>query len=179
MSFASFRLIGNPVCSTDGTLSNTNYCLLQNQPVETYSTSLSNCGGKSCPPEEKLSPQSCECAFPFEGTLYFRAPSFRALSNVTLFHSLEMSLWLKLGLTPGSVSIQHPFFNVDDYLQMQLALFPPDGKYFNRSDIQRIGFYLTNQTYKPPHEFGPFYFIASPYDFSGNLFYDLHVKMFY
>lgn len=159
-------LIGNPVCSTDGTLSNTNYCLLQNQPVETYSTSLSNCGGKSCPPEEKLSPQSCECAFPFEGTLYFRAPSFRALSNVTLFHSLEMSLWLKLGLTPGSVSIQHPFFNVDDYLQMQLALFPPDGKYFNRSDIQRIGFYLTNQTYKPPHEFGPFYFIASPYDFS-------------
>lgn len=80
-----------------------------------------------------------------------------------------MSLWKKLDLTPGSVSIQNPFFNVDDYLQMQLALFPSDGEYFNRSDIQRIGFDLSNQTYKPPPEFGPFYFIASPYGFAGNL----------
>lgn len=163
----TLMLIGNPVCSTDATLSNTNYCQVQNQPVKPYSTSLASCLSKSCSPDEKLSPQSCECAYPFEGTLYFRAPSFRELSNVTLFHSLEMSLWKKLDLTPGSVSIQNPFFNVDDYLQMQIALFPPDGKYFNRSDIQRIGFDLSNQTYKPPPEFGPFYFIASPYGFAG------------
>ncbi|XP_038903747.1 probable leucine-rich repeat receptor-like protein kinase At5g49770 isoform X2 [Benincasa hispida] len=163
----TLMLIGNPVCGTDATLSNTNYCQVQNQLVKPYSTSLASCLSKSCPPDEKLSPQSCECAYPFEGTLYFRAPSFRELSNVTLFHSLEMSLWKKLDLTPGSVFIQNPFFNVDDYLQMQLALFPPDGKYFNRSDIQRIGFDLSNQTYKPPREFGPFYFIASPYGFAG------------
>ncbi|XP_011651828.1 probable leucine-rich repeat receptor-like protein kinase At5g49770 isoform X2 [Cucumis sativus] len=162
----TLMLIGNPVCSTDVTLSNTNYCQVQDQPVKPYSTSLASCLSKSCSPDEKLSPQSCECTYPFEGTLYFRAPSFRDLSNVTLFHSLEFSLWKKLDLTPGSVSIQNPFFNVDDYLQMQLALFPSDGKYFNRSEIQRIGFYLSNQTYKPPHEFGPFYFIASPYGFA-------------
>ena len=156
------------MCSTDATLPNTNYCQLQNQPVTSYSTSLASCGSKSCSSDQKLSPQSCECAYPFEGTLYFRAPSFRALSNVTLFHSLEMSLWKKLDLTPGSVFIQNPFFNVDDYLQLQLALFPPEEKYFSRSDIQRIGFDLSNQTYKPPKEFGPFYFIASPYDFEGN-----------
>ncbi|KAG7017177.1 putative leucine-rich repeat receptor-like protein kinase [Cucurbita argyrosperma subsp. argyrosperma] len=161
----TLMLIGNPVCSTDATLPNTNYCQLQNQPVTSYSTSLASCGSKSCSSDQKLSPQSCECAYPFEGTLYFRAPSFRALSNVTLFHSLEMSLWKKLDLTPGSVFIQNPFFNVDDYLQLQLALFPPEEKYFSRSDIQRIGFDLSNQTYKPPKEFGPFYFIASPYDF--------------
>ncbi|XP_050940254.1 leucine-rich repeat receptor protein kinase HPCA1 isoform X2 [Cucumis melo] len=162
----TLMLIGNPVCSTDVTLSNTNYCQVQDQPVKPYSTSLASCLSKSCSPDEKLSPR-CECAYPFEGTLYFRAPSFRELSNVTLFHSLEMSLWKKLDLTPGSVSIQNPFFNVDDYLQMQLALFPSDGEYFNRSDIQRIGFDLSNQTYKPPPEFGPFYFIASPYGFAG------------
>ncbi|OMO77623.1 hypothetical protein COLO4_25067 [Corchorus olitorius] len=79
-----------------------------------------------------------------------------------------MSLWVKLGLTPGSVFLQNPFFNVDDYLQIQLALFPPDGKYFNRSEIQIIGFDLSNQTYKPPPEFGPYYFIASPYTFPGS-----------
>ncbi|XP_042492171.1 leucine-rich repeat receptor protein kinase HPCA1 isoform X4 [Macadamia integrifolia] len=158
-------LTGNPVCTTG--ISNTNYCQLQKQTTNPYSTSLANCGTKSCPPDQGLSPQSCECAYPYEGTLYFRAPSFRDLSNISTFHALEMSLWIKLGLTPGSVSLQNSFFNVDDYLQIQLELFPSigNGKYFNRSEIQRIGFYLSNQTYKPPPEFGPYYFIASPYAF--------------
>ncbi|KAG4938885.1 hypothetical protein JHK86_045026 [Glycine max] len=159
-------LIGNPVCGT--ALSNTNFCQLQQQAKQPYSTSLASCGGKSCPPDQKLSPQSCECAYPYEGTLYFRGPSFRELSSVNTFHSLEMSLWVKLGLTPGSVSLQNPFFNSDDYLQVQLALFPPMGQYFNRSEVQRIGFELSNQTYKPPKEFGPYYFIAFPYPFPGS-----------
>ncbi|XP_010537840.1 PREDICTED: probable leucine-rich repeat receptor-like protein kinase At5g49770 [Tarenaya hassleriana] len=157
-------LIGNPVCST--ALSNTNYCQVQKQQDKrTYSTNLANCGSKSCPLDQKVSPQSCECAYPYEGTLYFRGPMFRDLSNVNTFHSLEMSLWVKLGLTPGSVSLQNPFFNNDDYLQIQLSLFPHMGKYFNRSEVQRIGFDLSNQTYKPPPGFGPYYFIASPYTF--------------
>ncbi|KAF9680154.1 hypothetical protein SADUNF_Sadunf06G0091600 [Salix dunnii] len=155
-------LVGNPVCTA---LSNTSYCQLQQQSTKPYSTSLANCGSKMCPIEQKLSPQSCECAYPYEGTLYFRAPSFRELSNENTFHSLEMSLWNQLGLTPGSVFLQNPFFNVDDYLQVQVALFPPTGKYLNRSEIQRIGFYLSNQTYKPPKYFGPYYFIASNYPF--------------
>ncbi|CAI0446953.1 unnamed protein product [Linum tenue] len=161
------RLVGNPVCTA---LSNTNYCQLQRQQSSrSYSTSLANCGTKLCTADQKLSPQSCDCAYPYEGTLYFRGPSFRDLTNVNTFHALEMSLWVKLGLTPGSVSLQNPIFNSDDYLQIQLALFPPafSGKYFNRSEIQRIGFDLSNQTYKPPHEFGPYYFIASPYPFQG------------
>ena len=154
------------MCTT--ALSNTNYCQLQQQTTKPYSTSLANCGSKLCPLDQKLSPQSCECDYPYEGTLYFRGPFFRELSNANMFHSLEMSLWVKLGLTPGSVSLQNPFFNNDDYLQVQLALFPPTGKYFNRSEIQRIGFELSNQTYKPPPEFGPYYFIASPYAFPGS-----------
>ncbi|XP_004249557.1 leucine-rich repeat receptor protein kinase HPCA1 [Solanum lycopersicum] len=156
-------LIGNPVCDT--ALGNTNYCQLQQQSAKPYSTSLANCGRKSCPADQKVSPQSCDCAYPYEGTFYFRGPSFRELSNDNTFHSLEMSLWVKLDLTPGSVSLQNPFFNIDDYLQVQLELFPPTGKYFNRSEVERIGFSLSNQTYKPPHEFGPYYFIASPYTF--------------
>jgi hypothetical protein len=158
-------LIGNPACSPN--LSNTKYCQLQEQTTKPYSTSLATCGSKSCPLDQKLSPQSCECAYPYEGTLYFRAPFFRELSNVTMFHSLEMSMWRALGLTPGSVSLQNPFFNDDDYLKVQLALFPAEGKYFNRSEIQKIGFDLSNQTYKPPHDFGPYYFIPSPYVFQG------------
>ncbi|KAK4345640.1 hypothetical protein RND71_035816 [Anisodus tanguticus] len=156
-------LIGNPVCGT--VLGNTNYCQLQQQSAKPYSTSLANCGSKSCPADQKVSPQSCDCAYPYEGTFYFRGPSFRELSNVNTFHSLEMSLWVKLDLTPGTVSLQNPFFNIDDYLQVQLELFPPTGKFFSRSEVERIGFKLSNQTYKPPPEFGPYYFIASPYTF--------------
>ncbi|KAL9165527.1 hypothetical protein ABFS82_06G176100 [Erythranthe guttata] len=161
---STLLLIGNPVCSAS--LENTVYCQIQ-QSAKPYSTSFANCGGQICTADQKLDPQSCGCAYPYEGTLYFRAPSFRDLSNASLFHSLEMSLWVKLGLSPGSVSLQNPFFNVDDYLQLQLGLFPSNQKFFNRSDVQRIGFSLSNQTYKPPKEFGPYYFIASPYVFGG------------
>ncbi|XP_027120030.1 leucine-rich repeat receptor protein kinase HPCA1 [Coffea arabica] len=156
-------LLGNPVC--DAGLAKTSYCQVKQQAEKPYSTSLANCASKSCPADKKISPQSCNCAYPYEGTMYFRAPSFRELSNDTLFQQLEMSLWVKLGLTPGSVSLQNPFFNVDDYLQVHLGFFPSVGEYFNRSEVQRIGFALSNQTYKPPKQFGPYYFIASPYTF--------------
>ncbi|KAL6577989.1 hypothetical protein OROMI_010317 [Orobanche minor] len=159
---STLLLIGNPVCSAS--LENTVYCQIQ-QAGKPYSTSLENCGSQICTGDQKLNPQSCDCAYSYEGTLYFRAPSFRDISNASLFHSLEMSLWMKLGLSPGSVSLQNPFFNGDDYLQVQLGLFPSNAKYFNRSMVQRIGFSLSNQTYKPPHEFGPYYFIGSTYLF--------------
>ncbi|KAL7617534.1 hypothetical protein Lser_V15G03552 [Lactuca serriola] len=159
----TLELSGNPVCDT--ALAHTAYCHVQQQTSKAYSTSLANCGSKSCPLDKKLSPQTCECAYPYEGTLYFRAPSFRELSSVNIWHSLEMSLWVKLGLTPGSVSLQNPFFNTDDYLQVYLQLFPGKGNHFNRSEVRKMGFYLSNQTYKPPAGFGPYFFIATPYDF--------------
>lgn len=158
------------MCSAS--LENTVYCQIQ-QSAKPYSTTLANCGNQMCTADQKLNPQSCDCAYPYEGTFYFRAPFFRDLSNASLFHSLEMSLWVKLDLSPGSVSLQNPFFNMDDYLQVQLGLFPSNSKYFNRSAVQRIGFSLTNQTYKPPKEFGPYYFIASPYVFGGKVVYNL------
>lgn len=161
-----YRLIGNPVCSAS--LQNTVYCQIQ-QLAKPYSTNLTNCGSKTCTSDQKLNPRNCECAYPYEGTLNFRAPSFSDLSNDSLFHSLETSLWTNLGLSPGSVSLQDPSFNENDYLQMQLELFPSNAKYFNRSEVQRIGFSLSRQTYKPPPGFGPYYFIASPYDFGGKI----------
>lgn len=161
------RLSGNPLCSSSA--ENTkSYCLLQQQAQTSYSTSLANCGGStSCSSEQKLNPRSCSCAYPYQGLMVFRAPSFRDLTNATLFKELETSLWTKLGLAPSSVYISDLFFNSDNYIQLNLALFPSSGMYFNRSEIQRIGFYLSNQTYKPPDIFGPYYFLAFPYTFSG------------
>ncbi|KAK8446016.1 hypothetical protein SEVIR_9G420600v4 [Setaria viridis] len=98
--------------------------------------------------------------------MYFRAPFFHDVTNGTAFQALESMLWTKLALTPGSVSLQDPFFNSDSYMEVQVKLFPSgSGAYFNRSEVMRIGFDLSNQTFKPPKEFGPYYFIASPYPF--------------
>jgi serine/threonine protein kinase/Leucine-rich repeat (LRR) protein len=155
-------LQGNPVCQTS---SSADYCKFQQQTTESYSTSLVTCGTKSCPMNKDLNPQSCQCQYPYEGKLVFRGPSFRQLSDDNKFHDLERSLWTKLGLNPGAVSLRNPFFDVDDYLQIRLGLFPSTGERFNISEIQRFGFQLSNQTYKPPEEFGPYFFIADPYPF--------------
>ncbi|KAI3993779.1 hypothetical protein MKX01_002792 [Papaver californicum] len=158
-------LVGNPVCN--GSLANTNFCQLQ-QVLKTppYSTSLAkNC--KPCPSNQRFSPASCDCVFPFQGYFIFRAPSFRDVTNTTLFGKLESDLWSKLELQPGSVSLDNPHFNSDDYLLVDLALFPSHGKYFSRPEISRLGFNFTNQTFKPPHEFGPYLFKAVPYEYQG------------
>lgn len=139
------------------------FCKLQEKTPQPYSTSLAKCGNKFCVSEQKLNPQSCECAYPYQGTLFFRAPSFNDVSNATLFHSLEMSLWSNFNLTPGSVSLDNIFFNSEDYLQVHIGLFPSDGNFFNTSVVQRFDSAFSNQTYKAPDVFGPYYFIASDY----------------
>lgn len=159
-------LIGNPVCNAQ--LSN-QFCNLQTQLSTPYSTNIVKCGPLYCPEGQSINPQRCICAYPYEGLMVFRAPSFGDLTNNTVFQSLERSLWEKLDLTPGSVSIQNLMLNNDSYIQLQLKLFPSDGTYFNRTEIVRIGFDLSNHTYKPPHGFGPYYFIGSPYPFPDNV----------
>ncbi|VAH90576.1 unnamed protein product [Triticum turgidum subsp. durum] len=159
----TLALAGNPVCDH---LPNTAYCnVTQHAPSPAYTTSLVKCFSGACPPEQSMSPQSCGCAYPYQGVMYFRAPFFADVGNGTAFQELESKLWTKLELSPGSVALQDPFFNSDSYMQVQVKLFPSGGPYFNRTEVMRIGFDLSNQTFKPPKEFGPYYFIASPYPF--------------
>ncbi|XP_064954819.1 leucine-rich repeat receptor protein kinase HPCA1-like [Musa acuminata AAA Group] len=158
-------LIGNPLCHW---LSKTIFCSLRQEPaIPSYSTSLAECAANLCPPDQSLNPQNCKCVYPYEGVMFFRAPLFRDVTNSTLFQSLESSLWKKLDLPPGSVFLQNPFFNNDSYLQVQVQIFPSSGMYFNRSEILQIGFKLSNQIYKPPEIFGPYYFKAFQYPFPG------------
>ncbi|XP_042444810.1 leucine-rich repeat receptor protein kinase HPCA1-like isoform X2 [Zingiber officinale] len=177
-------LVGNPICYRNRIPS---LCMLGRQQPVPYSTSV-NCVSNLCPPDQSPNPQSCSCAYPFQGVMYFRAPFFRDVSNRTLFQELENKLQTVLDLTPGSVFLQNPFFNDNSYMQIQVQIFPSTGMYFSRSEIQDIGFNLSNQTFKPPLLFGPYYFIASTYPFPSDLddlsfgqyfseSVDLHVKI--
>ncbi|XP_057824676.2 leucine-rich repeat receptor protein kinase HPCA1 isoform X3 [Cryptomeria japonica] len=160
-------LLGNPACEAGSFLSSNKIC----KPAPTdasYKTSLSKCGTKSCHGhDQKLNPATCACQVPLTGELIFRSPSFSDLSNASRFQQLEASIWRNLSLPAGYVFICCLRFDENNYLNMQLQIFPPDGKHFKRTDIQRIGFALSKQTYKPPHEFGPFFFIADTYIFPG------------
>ena len=159
------RLHGNPLCNQDPDV---NYCQLQQQHGDSYSTSLASCGSKSCSNDKKLDPQSCDCAQPYQGDFLFKAASFSDLSNSSRFRELEEKLWTELRLTPGSVYLWNISFNADNYLQVDVELFPSDGKYFTRLEIQLLGFLLVTQTFKPPDGFGPYSFHPLPYtNFAG------------
>ncbi|RWR90748.1 Protein kinase domain-containing protein [Cinnamomum micranthum f. kanehirae] len=156
---STIKLSGNPVCNTN--LLANDYCQNRHQRIP-YSTSYADCGTTTCPSGQMHGPQSCECVYPYKGTLNFNAPCFHDLSNSSFFQSLEQKIGEVFGLTPGSVSLRVVEPTWDEYLQVQLELFPSTGKYFNRSEIQKFGFHLSYQTYEAPLVCGAYYFIADP-----------------
>lgn len=155
-------LVGNPVC-LDPEFSSSHFCSIQQDSIISYTTSVTHCGSTSCSSDQSLDPANCGCAYPYMGRVFFRSPLFADLRNNEHFQLLEASLSTELGLQPGSVFLSDIHFTSDDYLQVQVRLFPSTGTSFNLSEITRIGFDLSNQTYKPPQGFGPYYFVADPY----------------
>ncbi|KAA8536661.1 hypothetical protein F0562_029139 [Nyssa sinensis] len=159
-------LVDNPVCQETGVTEN--YCISQqsNSSVE-YSTPPNHCLPVPCSSNQISSP-NCRCAYPYTGTLFFRAPSFSNLGNLSIFTSLQKSLMLSFQthqLPVDSVSLSNATKNSDDYLVLNLKVFPSGQDSFNRAGISGIGFVLSNQTFKPPRNFGPFFFNGDPYGY--------------
>ncbi|CAN6350640.1 unnamed protein product [Urochloa humidicola] len=156
-------LFGNPVC-VDQDFPRKSFCSMQQENMIAYATSLSKCSSAaSCSNDQSLNPANCGCAYPYTGKMVFRAPLFTDLTNSDTFQQLETTLTRQLSLRDGSVFLSGIHFTSDNYLEVKTQLFPSSGVSFNVSDLIRIGFELSNQTYKPPTNFGPYYFIADPY----------------
>ncbi|XP_071726031.1 leucine-rich repeat receptor protein kinase HPCA1-like [Rutidosis leptorrhynchoides] len=159
-------LIDNPICTESGPTAS--YCHPPTESNSSYSTPPNNCiPSMTCISGQVLSP-NCKCSYPYSGTLSFRAPSFSDLGNSTIYTSLQSSMMVSFEsnqLPVDSVSLSQPTKNSNDYLVVTLNVFPSGDERFNRSGILRIGFVLSNQTYKPPHPFGPYFFLGNNYDF--------------
>ncbi|GAB4848579.1 hypothetical protein Ancab_003285 [Ancistrocladus abbreviatus] len=161
----SFQLIlvGNPYCQETGVAGN--YCSVSQQSNVSYSTQPKNCTPANCT-DGQISSPNCKCAYPYTGTLVFRAfyaPVFGSTSN---FLSLESSLTqtLKsLSFPVDSVSLSNAVEDVYGNLKILLEIFPAGQVRFNKTGISTLGFLLSNQTYKLPNEFGPYSFIANNY----------------
>ncbi|XP_011028448.1 PREDICTED: probable leucine-rich repeat receptor-like protein kinase At5g49770 isoform X2 [Populus euphratica] len=162
-------LVDNPVCQETGVTER--YCSVP-QTESSYSTPLNNCVASLCFANQISSP-NCKCAFPYTGLLKFRAPSFSNLENNTYYTVLEKSLMnsFKLHQLPvDSVNLSHPRKDSSTYLVLNLQVFPFGQDRFNRTGISSIGFVLSNQTFKPPSLFGPFFFIGDAYlNFAGEV----------
>lgn len=161
----TWMLEGNPVCDST-LLSKTSMCRPESYQETSYQTDTAHCGkDTTCTGDsEKLDPQSCQCAEPYTGTIVLRSPSFSTLTNTHRFKILENSLQTGLNLTKGSVYLCCMSFDANGYLNIPVWLFPPNRmKSFGLSDIINIGFALSNQMYKPPNGFGPYYFIPRHY----------------
>ncbi|KAM0940149.1 putative protein kinase RLK-Pelle-LRR-VIII-1 family [Dioscorea sansibarensis] len=158
-------LIGNPLCEHEDT-SSAKYCQESQQPITPYSTQpQDNCMTVSCPADQSMSPH-CICAYPYSGTLFLRAPSFSSVGNWTYFTRLEsdiMNSFRNHQLPVDSVSLSNITTDSSDYLNMLLQVFPSGKLRFGQSDISSIGFILSNQTFKPKKDFGPYYFIGAQY----------------
>ncbi|KAM4126236.1 hypothetical protein ACB094_01G373000 [Castanea mollissima] len=155
-------LVENPLCENKVE----SYCMVpQSKNTSTFSTLPNNCEPVNCNLDQDSSP-NCKCAYPYKGTLFFRAPSFSDLGNPSYYIDIQGSL-MKFAqshkLPVDSVSISNLFKDSSENLEMSIQVFPSGQDRFNRTGISNIGFVLSNQTFKPPDKFGPFYFKAMPY----------------
>ncbi|KAM0914739.1 hypothetical protein ACQ4PT_011318 [Festuca glaucescens] len=156
-------LIGNPACQ-DEVLKKGAYCNIQPRNVVTYRTSMNRCASaNSCPSNQNQNPTTCGCAYAYSGKMVFRAPLFKDLTDSDTFQELETSLSKDSNLRVSAVYLSDVHFNNDSYLQVQVELFPPSGTSFNKSQVSFIGFLFSNQVYKPPSKFGPYFFIGDKY----------------
>ncbi|CAN7116351.1 unnamed protein product [Brassica rapa subsp. narinosa] len=159
-------LADNPVCQEEG--NKPNYCS-EIPPNTSYSTIPPTC--TPCDQGREASP-SCRCAHPVIGTLFFRSPSFSGLLNSTNFEILQKSIedfFKKSSYPVDSVAVRNIRENATDHqLLIDLLVFPLGRESFNDTGMSLVNFAFSNQTYKPPHIFGPYVFRANPYNqFSG------------
>ncbi|KAG5525664.1 hypothetical protein RHGRI_032086 [Rhododendron griersonianum] len=161
-----FILVGNPACA--GTGGTNTYCAIPPSNSSSYSTPPNNCIPHMCS-SNKVSSPNCICAYPYTGTLIFRAPSFSNLRNHTIYTSLEESLMTCFNNTEqhpvDSISISNPFHYTVNYLLISIELFPFGQDHFNRTGISGIAFVFSSKTFKPPSTYGTFAFRANPYNY--------------
>jgi hypothetical protein len=162
-------LVDNPVCKSDLTKS---YCAVSQSNTPLYSTLPNSCVPAHCNLNQSSSP-NCKCAYPYSGTLVFRAPSFSDLENSSYYKALQSSLMQRFqnfSLPVDSVSLNNPIKDSTKNLKLSLEVFPSGQDRFNRTGISIIGSLLSGQTFQPPRDFGSYYFLADPYGYyAGNL----------
>ncbi|KAF5809972.1 putative protein kinase RLK-Pelle-LRR-VIII-1 family [Helianthus annuus] len=161
-------LVGNPICMESGN-TGAEFCSIPPNTDTPYSTQPNSCTPTSCRSGQISSP-NCRCAYPYTGSLFFRAPSFSDLGNSAIYEALRSQLndfYRSTQMPVDTVSLRDPSKTLDGYLRIIVQIFPfADNQRFNRTGLLDVGFSLSNQTFKPNNTFGTYFFQAANYDFT-------------
>jgi hypothetical protein len=133
-----------------------------------------NCLQLSCSSGQVLSPK-CNCAYPYKGTLFFRALFTVDLLNPTYNVGLmdELMKTFNSSKQPvDSVSLSNPTIDSSGNLEWTLNVFPSGEGRFNETGTTMIGHVLTNMSFNAPILFGPYFFIA----YIGNSEFETELK---
>lgn len=159
----SCRLSGTPYCNRGG---NSKFCSSQLPPSPPPSSKpFENCPTTTnCPSDQEESP-TCDCSYPFAGTLSFRLYAFSNIWNWTHFTAVEMNIDKQARqLFPiDSVSVQNPHLDDYSYLDVDIRIFPADKLRFNYSEIILLSNMFSNKSFAAPDGFGPYLFKLNPY----------------
>ncbi|KAJ8450509.1 hypothetical protein Cgig2_002194 [Carnegiea gigantea] len=123
-------------------------------------------------PQQYCAPLSCfldlelgpDCSRPYLGSLVFRSFNFSDLANLFYYNFLVNSLQpllANVSMPVDKVCLVSSSIDMYSYLVLNIAFFPLDGAYFNRTGISTIGHVLNNQFLVSPY--GPYYFIDLSY----------------
>ena len=155
----------NPVCLEAPTSS---YCI-DSRTNPSYSTPPNNCSPLLCSANQISSP-NCKCAFPYTGNLTCRALAISNFKNTTYYLKIQRTLlttFAAVNLPVDSISLSDPLSTSDGYFQLTLTMFPSQSDRFNRTGVSNIALVLTNQIYKAPEFFNPYFFMGENYLYYG------------
>lgn len=166
----------NPICQENGATGT--YCTMHNI-LDTKSQNK-HCVSQVCSSDQTLSP-NCKCAYPYKGTLTFRAPSGFEWRNATSVEEDLLNVFQSNHLPVDSVSLfsttQDPFQCFDFTIQ----IFPSGQDHFNQQDISSISSLLGNLSTIRPYTFIPegkltillFFFLLNMFLVLANMFFIL------
>ncbi|CAH1444133.1 unnamed protein product [Lactuca virosa] len=160
-------LVGNPVCMESGVTEK--FCSLPENTTPSDSRQPNKCVPMRCSHSLQFMSPNCRCAFPYTGKLFFRASRLSEHEVSTEYDSLRDSMISSFQMSQlpvDSVSFGNPTKTLDDYLVINLHVFPSEGdETFDRKGINGIGWSLSNQTFKPPPDFGTYVFKGDDYEY--------------
>ncbi|XP_028762892.1 probable leucine-rich repeat receptor-like protein kinase At5g49770 [Neltuma alba] len=146
-------LVSNPICYEGR--ETRSFC--SDAPANmTYAAPPSSCPPVTCRSDQNLSP-NCKCAYPFEGILSFRTPSFPDWQNSLPIQKFLMRDVKANNLPVDSVSVTNLTQNQFKDVELTLQVFPSREDHFNRTETSSITSLLSNLTTYP------FYFYPYPY----------------
>uniref|UniRef100_A0A803M3M9 non-specific serine/threonine protein kinase n=1 Tax=Chenopodium quinoa TaxID=63459 RepID=A0A803M3M9_CHEQI len=106
-----------------------------------------------------------DCRRPYLARLVFLSFNFSNLENLVYYDFLDGDLKTAIGSFVTKICLVSSMIETEfDYLVLEIALFPPSGVHFDRTDISRIGNVLNDHLFKTPY--GPYHFkLDVPYAF--------------